>query len=320
MSTEASSRALYYALDAAPRCLFELRRSIASVRAHGGTLPIYVALAGAAGGDDRVFFDAHGVTVLPAERPAGMSQMFMKWSALTHGFREREVLFLDTDTIALDDVSRLFDLHAERDFYARPEIATDPDTTRYPYLVNLWVIPDSQIDHRLFQTLCDRIGVSPRPVWSTGVMLMRNGLAARLAGRWPDVERFHRLFSRKQLPYPCKNAHILEEVIAALVLGTIPTLTWDFLPASSALTFPEYMERGSASPIVLHTGSMFYRAYLCRFEPAAMRGYMSLPIKRAKRWARDVLLPLGSTRLPLPRSTLETWLRRGAMRYRTISY
>lgn len=313
MASPEPSHAIYYAIDAAPRCLFEFRHSVASVRRHCPALPMYVALAGEVDRDDRDFMDAHQVAVLPTERDASLSAVFLKWQALAHGFRETDVLYLDADTIAFDDVSRLFESQGKEDFHARRELACEPEPSVYPHLLNAFLIGSTQVDHRLFDLVRKHMGAETRPVWNTGVMLFRNGLAGRLAGAWPEFARLARLFRRKRLPYPCTNPHILEEIVTSLALGAIHPLTWALLPPIACAWFTEYMGRDALPPIVLHTWDTFYPGYLCHAgDREALRTYLALPIKRSRPRIQALWLKLGTGPLAAPEWVLDRWVQVGA--------
>jgi hypothetical protein len=319
MTTPETSRAVYYALDNDPRCRAQFQYSVASVRRSSPGLRIYAAWAGALGAEDRAFLADHQVTVLPTRLEAGLSPLFLKWRALAHDFRETDLLYLDTDTIAHGDLGRLFEAQGPEDFQARREIATEPEAEVYPYLVNTLFVGNSQIDHPLFASVCRSIGAQVRPVWNTGVMLFRNGLAGRLADRWEDFLRLVRLLWSKRLPYPCTNPHIADEVVGSLVLGLVEPLSWAFLPREACPSFLEYMGRAPCDDaLVVHTWSQCYPSYLCHVRDlAALRAYLALPGRRGPRRPPGALrLTLGTSRWrPSPQS-LEKWVRFGGAAFK----
>src|SRR5262249_7827841 len=94
-----ASRALYYALDVHPRNVFQLRRSVDSVRRHAPLLQVYAAVSGALDAVDRAFLEGRNVTILNngSER---VDPTYLKWYALRHDLPAAELLYLDTDTFA----------------------------------------------------------------------------------------------------------------------------------------------------------------------------------------------------------------------------
>jgi hypothetical protein len=315
---ELHSRAIYYALDSHPRCVAQLKRSIASVRRHC-RLPIYVVWAGAPGAHERAFLEDQGVTWLPTRALKRMSPTFLKWRALVHELPATDLLYLDTDTVALGDVERLFELAPGLDFQARREIASEDDAACYPYMVNAMFVGDSQLDHALYAAVCASLGARVLPLWNSGVMLLRRGLGARVGRCWDDFVRLHRLLCMKRLPYPCRNAHILEEVVAALVLGTLPELSWGLLPRDVAPWFLEYIARdGPAAPLVVHTWNSGYVGYLCHSgDHEGLRAYLALPGGGPpKPRLETLLLTLGTTVRRVPPWALARWVRHGGRSFR----
>jgi hypothetical protein len=176
----------------------------------------------------------------------------------------------------------------------------------------------------LLAAIAARIGARLLPIFNTGVMLFRNGFAGRVAAHWPEFLRLERRFRRKQLPYPCKNAHILEEIVTSLALGTIEPFTWSHLIRELCPSYLEYRGRNVQSPgIVLHAWTSFYPS--CAFEflgKDAALAYASLPQQGAPRArafglrskVRAGRLLLGTAMLRLPSPVVDAWLRVGASR------
>ena len=302
-------RALYYALDVHPRTVFQLRRSVESVRRHTQALPMYAAVSGALDTVDRTFLENRAVTVLN-NGSAKVGPTYLKWYALRHDLPAEQLLYFDTDTFASGDPSQLFEAGAD-DFHARLEVGSERDPGAYPYRLNAQLVTRSQLDHELFDWICRAIGARALPIFNTGVMLFRNGVARRVSSRWPDFVRLDRAFRRKRLPYPCRNAHILEQVVATLVLGTIDDLSWASLPRHACPSYQEYRGGHVTSPgIVLHTWSACYAACLFERDGADAAGaYTTLPPHDDARWAvTSRLLRLGSTLWRLPNPVLERWV------------
>ena len=319
----ASSRGLYYAVDTNPRVLFELRRSISSVRRYASTLPIYAVIAGEPSADDRRFLDSANVTVIAGNIDGGTSPTFMKWRALAELPPQDDLLYLDTDTLVFDDPSSLFDLIGHEDFHARLEIACDSDPSSYPMLINVRLLARSNVDHDLFRSIAQHLGVRLVPIFNTGIMLFRNGLAHRLGNHWKDFVRIERQFRHKQLPYPCLAAHLLEEMVAPLVLGGVDSFTWRLLEPELCPFYAEYRGRNvKTHGTILHTWAQHYDS--CVFEFIGKDDALAYQALRSNGSAISGLvtqinarkLLLGSMWMRFPKSLLERWLRNGASSFR----
>lgn len=318
----ASSPSLFYALDLNPRVLFELRRSINSVRRHAPAMPIYALIAGEPSADDRKYLDSVGVNVIPTRIERGTSPIFLKWRALMQLPPQAEWLYLDTDTLIFDDLKRLFDLSGPQDFLARFEIGCGHDETTYPFLVNAMLLAKSHVDHWMYQRIAERLGSRFVPIFNNGVMMFRNGFAQRLGKYWDDFLRLERSFRRKRLPYPCWNPHILDELVSPLVFGTMDGFTWGELPPQLCPFYVEYRGRHAETPgILLHTWTPFYGG--CLFEFLGKDDALAYLALRAKDPGGDLVsgfraklrsrwITMGSYWMRLPKSVQETWLRLGS--------
>lgn len=314
------SRGLYYALDVNPRVLFQLRCSIHSVRKYAPTLPIYAVIAGQLPAIERRSLESLGVTVIAATLERGTSPTFMKWRGLAKLPPQRDLLYLDTDTLAFDDPTLLFDLCGPEDFHARLEVGCDLEESAYPFLFNVRLFTKSRVDPWLFRKIVEHRRGRLLPIFNTGVMLFRNGLAERLAQHWSAFVRLDRQFRRKQIPYPSVHVHILEEMVAPLVLGSIGPFSWKPLTPQLCPFYLEYRGRHvETHGLILHVWSAYYDS--CMFEYMGKEcalAYRALPLPpenggsglAARIAARRLLL--GSMWMRLPKPLLNVWLRMGA--------
>jgi hypothetical protein len=316
---EPSSRSLYYALDTNPHTLFQLRQSVNSVRRFAPALPIYAVIAGNLSIADIKFLDSVDVRVIRSRIENGVSPTFMKWRALADLPPQREFLYLDTDTFVFDDPMRLFESAGGEDFHARPELACERDQSAYPLLINVLLLTKSHVDHWLFEKIAEHLNANIVPIFNTGIMLFRNGFATRLGNEWRNFVTLNHKFRSKRLPYPCWAAHILEEIVASLVLGAMDQFTWSKLGAESCPCYEEYRGRNVQTPgVVLHAWSRHYASCLFDFvskddalsyralrHPAGNRSSISTQIAAHR-------LLLGSMWMRLPKTLLETWVRIGS--------
>jgi hypothetical protein len=316
-NSAAASPALYYASDNHPQSIFKLRHSVISVRRHAVALPIYAVITGALPASDHSFLESFGITIVHGYLEPGMSLLFLKWRALLELPPHRELLYLDTDTLAFDDPVKFFSLAGGEDFHARAEIACAPQGPAYPFLLNASFITRSMVDHWIFRRIADGLGGESLPVFNTGVMLFRNGSAQRLKHHWKDFLRLDRRFRRKLLPYPCANPHLLEEMVASLVLGTRARFSWSHLPPSSCPCYLEYRGEYRQPGIILHTWSAFYAACIFEFfgrdEALAFHSINKRSSGAIRKLVRTALLQAGSIKLRLPQWLLDWWVRFGLL-------
>jgi hypothetical protein len=160
------------------------------------------------------------------------------------------------------------------------------------------------------------------PVFNTGVMLLRNGLGNRIANLWSLFVSLARSFQLKALLYPCRNPHLLEEIVATLVMGGVPKATWKELPEHLAPFFLEYQGRHAATRgIVMHTFSSLYPPCLFDwFGAEELRRYDGLNagigrsiLPRVRKAISAGWLLLGTRLLPLPSDLQASWARKAAL-------
>lgn len=316
------SRALYYALDLHPRHLFQLRHSILSVRHHAPKLPIYVVVVGTLPESDQAFLHSFDVTLIPSSLEPGTSPTFLKWRALAELPPVTDLLYLDTDTLAFDDPTRFFDLAGQEDFHARPEVGC-AGYKSLPYLFNVSIVTTNIVDEQLYARLAEGLDVGVVPIFNTGVMAFRNGSGRRLANSWNDFLRLERRFRYKYLPYPCKNPHLLEEMVTSFVLGGINEFSWAYLAPELCPSFVEYRGRNVANQgIILHAWSAYYAPCIFEFigkdEAFAYEALPKTgPAEPRRRGilakARGAGLLWGSMFMRLPRPVVAVWIRIGSI-------
>jgi hypothetical protein len=306
---------IYYALNSEPRCIYQLRRSVASVRQHNCHIDVYAAITGHLNSDDRAYFADHRVTLLHSGSCRPLPPTFMKWWVLRCIPNDDvDLIYCDVDTLALGDIATLPGRLGDQDFHARIEYGCVVGDASYPYLVNTMLVTGPQVDYALLATLAAGLNAALLPVCNTGVMIFRNGLASRLIDAWPLFVDLYRGFRRKLLPYPCRHPHHIDEICAALVLGTIKGVTFSPLCAELCPWFAEYATHGDhRHAIVLHTGIAQYSAALFAFDGAqAVRQFLDLPRAcQTPKTARARSLTLGTTCLPCSPRMLRYWARLG---------
>ena len=281
------------------------------LRAFNSTIPVYAVHWG----DPealREMLDGMNVRTLPQAAGRSPRNRFLcKWAALRHGFEEDELIYLDTDVAVHADIERLFEETGPEDYHARIEPACHRE--RYPRLVGLKVFGESQMDHRMYATLCRGMGAAVAPLFNGGVMLYKNGLHRKAAARVSEIERLWSFFASKRLPYPCQVVRVMDEVAGTLALARIPGFCWSELAPELC---PFYVERRTgdvADPgVVTHVFSSYYPAFLFETEgPEAAREYLALSQTSTQReWVFSAWVRFGVWRSRFPDWMLEAWASR----------
>jgi hypothetical protein len=305
------ARAVYYALDDSPSHVYQLRRSVASVRHFNREITIYVAFWGPLPAELRAWLERFDVRILrhPSAQ-APRSPLFLKWMALGHRFEEAEVVFLDTDTVVHSDISELFQAAGPQDFHARVETACHREP--YPVLSGPGLITASQIDHDLMDRIRHRLHATELPVFNSGIMVFKNGFHRVLATRLSEFERIRSLFLRKRLPYPCSNAHIIDEIVSSLILGRVDEVTWSEIKPDVCPFYIEHRSRNATdSVLATHVWSFYYPAYIFEtYGSEEFRKYADLGRARIGWGIRltNLWIRVGGSILRAPGFVTRAWL------------
>lgn len=296
-------RAVYYAVDSNPSILAELRRSIESIRRFNSSIPIYIVAAGPTE-VPRSLVEDFGVRQRRVQSPLSTGgKFFHKWRALALHFPEDQLLYLDADTVANDDIDRLFDETGAADFHARLDPAC-------PRVLNEGA-PASLLDQELYDRICASVETSVLPIFNAGVMLFKNGLHHKVGALASEIEALRTQFVSKALPYPCQNVRLLDEVVGSLILGRISGLTWaEFCPSLSPF-FVEVQHQMVGGPgVLMHVWSPWYPKFLQNEEgPDAESQYRA---SRSRGTWQDrcfgFWVQLGVFQARLPRLLLHRWI------------
>lgn len=254
---------------------------------------------------------AFDVRPLQAPPTGGLGGQFLqKWTALSQGFPEESLLFLDADTVVHNDVVDFIRSAGPEDFHARPEPACVPGP--YPFQFAGRIVPRSFLHHELYTLLTAGLEGRDLPVFNTGVMVFKNGLHRRVAGRMDELMRLRSAFVRKRIPYPCLNPRLFDEIIGSLVLSRMEDLAWKAF-SENVVPFYEEVRNGAAADCkVLHVWSKYYSDYLAEQEGRqASEAYQSIPKATSRRdWLFNAWLRAGVSSFRLPTSWGQRWARR----------
>lgn len=126
----------------------------------------------------------------------------MKWEAIA-GTPNDEFLFLDADTVVFGPLGTLRRLGHSEGVLAREELNCDRR-------------PRSQVDHESLTRLA-----AGADVWvpNTGMMLFRGGVHRDLTRDLEPWFVWAQRFRSYPSEYPCSNPHIVEEVVACLMMA-----------------------------------------------------------------------------------------------------
>lgn len=161
-----------------------------------------------------------------------------------------QILYVDCDTFFFGDVATLFDRYRTLHWYAREEPCSSRSRDGYDA---------GYVDEALLAQLARQEHAEPVLPYNSGVFLMNHGVWSELARYSHDFLRFtwrlllgqcrapegiewldHEALAlaranaseadwRGALPYPSRNAWIVEQVALWLTLGLVPSLTHDTL-------------------------------------------------------------------------------------------
>jgi hypothetical protein len=195
----------------------------------------------------------------------------MKWHAISE-MEEERVLYLDADTICFRDPQELFDTCRERVLYAREEFGTHPGHGAQQ-LGNMLVLP--RIDRHRLRAWQRLFGARPAPILNSGVMVFNKGFSKTLAELIPAFESTREMLVARPADFPATNRQIEDEVVAALVFGTLQEFRPGFILKKHSPWYCEWKAGVVSDPgVVMHLWSAHAAFYVLDFEgPEALRDF-----------------------------------------------
>jgi hypothetical protein len=260
------ARAVVFALNDNPRNLFGLRFATRRIRRYNAQIPIHVFFDG----DPKALGDAFiRETGIRVERPAGLPRWIipplLKWYAVAALRDVEELVYLDTDTIVFDDIDRLFGQSGDQPFQARSFadlLSASP--RKWGCLLTRPYPPYTAGIARVSAML----GVEPVLHLNSGVMIFKQGFAARIADHIGQLGKLYHLFVLGTLPTPelFMDIWFIEETCARFFLTMAGVGAVQPLQPQLAPYYHEYLGREVAGPgLVIHTWNPFYDVAVAEF-------------------------------------------------------
>ena len=313
------SRAIYYASDDNPPCVYRLLRSVQSLRKFNQKIPVYVAFYGKMQDRDRKFLEKCGVILIYSADP--INPYLGKFLILENDFPENELAYLDTDTICFGDVEELFTKTGPEDFHARE--APLCKRSGYPYRSATLMLHKPVVNYRLYDFIRTSLNMDLWPIYNLGIMVFKNGFHLRLREHFDQWDLLLRMFETKQFPYPCNNPYVSREIVTPMVFASIPNVSWSYLDPQVAPFYVEWRSRETELGAVMHVLTKFYAPYLYDFfgQKEVLYYYSIRPKKsihyRAKR-LQFSLMPIGGqpVRSKFAKKLVNAWVRAGVFLYK----
>ena len=300
-------RAVYYSLADFPEDSREQQwtQSIRSLRRYNSTIPVWLLLFAGASRELRQEAESQNVCVhdlgdygefMKRAHPRGsilaLYPTFHKFLVLQQLPlpETTQLLYLDCDTFFFGDVTPLFDLHSENDWYAREE----PRSQRSHLGYN-----PRHVDEFLLQYIARSESVRYVPPFNSGVCIMNRAVWKRfnalseayldfawhlLCGRELGEHEFELTDPRirpavmnalteedrsRAIPYPSANDWIIEQIALWLTMGKLPQLSLGTLSPDQVLQGGEY--ETALAPghrhILAHYFSVGQRAFFAAVPP-----------------------------------------------------
>ncbi len=223
------SRAVYYVVNNNADYLTFAKLSINSLRRFNRRIKIYLFIYGASENIDLSFFYKNQVVLIKKKRAllhVNSLKYFVRDESLSR--LEKNLLFLDADTIVFDDIDIIFEKCNKYDFYAREESESDINCR------------DSQLFSGKFKKITKQLGVKIYPVFNTGVMLFNNASYKKLSQKLSFYKNIYSNFKANKIPYPCENPYIIGEITFSIIFGKAPILSYGILDNKISPWYKEY--------------------------------------------------------------------------------
>jgi hypothetical protein len=251
-------------------------QSIRSLRRHNQSIPVWLFLFNGASNAllaEAERWDVHVCNLgdyaafLQRAHPLGATlalyPTFHKFLVLPHLPLQKatQILYLDCDTFFFDDVDLLFDLHAEKDWYAREEFMSRRSLLGYD---------PNHVNEELLESIARREGLYSIPPFNSGVCVLNHGIwhsLARLSDAYlglawrllcgREINKPAETFRDPQvwkavmdaatdrdrvraLAYPSTNDWIIEQIALWLALGRLPHFSLGALSPTQVLQGQEF--------------------------------------------------------------------------------
>jgi hypothetical protein len=251
-----TEESVFYAITGKTVFFNQAITSIRSLRKYNRSIRVYLFIYGPFPKKVLAICRSLGVRVIKRPSIKKLYPYLVKWLALDE-LLETRVLFLDADTILLDDVKKIFTRYNTHDFYARQEIGTKKKS----YWMGKYRVKP-QIDHDRMSSIYRSVHGKEMPIFNAGVMLFNRGSFKKI--RSSKLLTCFRQLARGKWPYPSINAHIRGEIALSIFLSQVMKFTWGFFPEKVVPFFYEIIHRSGVDlqGLVLHVTTAQYPRFL----------------------------------------------------------
>ena len=252
---KSSIPSLYYAVNEVPYYQQLAEYSIETLRKHNRDIPVSFFSYSGRAPKNQTCIRRLGAQVQVRPQVRELPPTYLKWRALAECQSPRN-LFLDADTVFNGDPAILFRRWQRAHFYARNELVADPQLK--VRLIGNAIIPP-MVNYPVLKKVSRQMKLKPTPIFNSGVMLFNHGIHKRIGMRWAEFARLHRFFLLRPefSPVNKTNPHLIEEIVASMVLGSVPNLKFSPMDSISVPYFVEWKGGVVPSPgIVMHLGQL----------------------------------------------------------------
>ena len=251
--SEQKRRAVLYAVNENPLYHFLLLESISSLRTHNLRISIYVVVNGRVSETLRKAKARLSFEIIPRPYLSPPFDLMLKWLALSALPKIENLLVLDADTYFYGDVGKFFKKYNRSDFAARRELGTESKGRPH----------SSQLRESDYRKVLNRFGSKvSTPVFNTGAMLFSRHSHQMVSKQLEIVFKAQAFFVRYPDRYPSPNPHLVEEICASLLLGTLPLKLGQLSPKDAPIYNDDKgKSKDFAGSILVHMGTHYCREF-----------------------------------------------------------
>lgn len=231
---------VYYAVDTNPLHLELVRLSIESLRYYNSEIPVWLGVFGGKSSQNPPKLRNLDIEFRFLPKVPPQMRWALKWLFLTTMVPYDRVLFLDADTLVLDDIEAIFLGNSTAKFYAQKE--------------NLRQVKPSASK---LAKLRKSYGAGQCPIFNSSAMLFNQAIHREIVRGMPVlVDLIHRLNQHSE-DNPLSQAwrFMAEEVASSIFLGQIEGFTYEFFANADVSQYSSVRAGDLSLGRVLHMGN-----------------------------------------------------------------